>query len=311
MQKLNLGSSDLAELAAEVFSRSGTISFIAMGSSMLPTLRDGDLLTAVPEDPFSIRQGDLLLYRTGDDRAAVHRVSDASRISPHAELTLSSDSYPEDHYRISIEQVMGRIVSAVRNGEAVPIDSVASGESKTASAHLIARFKSIPRRTASRVLSFASGFRPYRKLYTAILRPFVKYETHPAEQYSGTPETQSNWDWLNAYLFGRRIGSAQLIRFEQDTAFGEYPWLFSMRVKTLFRGSGVGRGLTSLAISGAELSGEKTIGLLVEETNNRAINLYKSMGFRIVSFDDLSSGLRERVGKGKAVMLLAILDDSG
>ena len=303
MQKLNLGSFDLAELATEVFNRGGIISFIAMGSSMLPTLKDGDLLTAAPEDPLSIKQGDLLLYRTVDDRGAVHRVSDASRVSSHAELILSSDSSPEDLYRISIEQVMGKVISAARDGKAVRIDSVVSDEPQTIFASLIAGFKSAPRRAASRMFSAASGFRLYRKLYAAILRPFVKYETHPAEQYSGTPGTQSTWDWLNAYLFGRRIGSAQLIRFEQDTPFGEYPWLFSMRVKSLFRGGGVGRGLTSLAVSGAELSGDKLIGLLVEETNNRAVDLYKSMGFEIVSFSDLSSDLRERIGSGKAVML--------
>lgn len=303
MQKLNLGSSDLAELATEVFDRGGTISFIAMGSSMLPTLKDGDLLTAVPEDPFSIEQGDLLLYRTGDGRAAVHRVSDISRTSSHAELTLSSDSDPEDLYRITVEQVLGKVVSAVRNGKAVRIDTVISDTPQTVFASLIARFKSLPRRTAVRILSIATGFRMYRKLQSAILRPLVKYEVRPAEQYPGKPGTQSNWDWLNAYLFGRRIGSAQLIRFDPGTPFGEYPWLFSMRVKSLFRGGGVGRGLTSLAISSAELAGAQTIGLLVEKTNYRAVNLYNSMGFKIVSLNDLSSDLRERVGRGKAVML--------
>ena len=303
MQKLSLGSSDLAELAVEVFDRGGTISFIAMGSSMLPTLKDGDLLTAAPEDAFSIKQGDLLLYRTGDDRAAVHRVSDTSRISSHAELTLSSDSSPEDLYRITIEQVMGKVVSAVRNGEAVRIDKVTSAEPQTVFADLIARFRSFPRRTAVRIFSVASGFRLYRKLYAAILRPFVKYDVRPADQYPGRPETQSTWDWLNAYLFGIRIGSAQLIRFEQGTPFGEYPWLFSMRVRSLFRGGGVGRGLTSIAVSSAERSGAETIGLLVDETNKQAVNLYRSMGFKIVSFDDISSNLRERVGTGKAVML--------
>ncbi len=303
MQKLNLGSSALAELAAEVFDRGGTISFIAMGSSMLPTLKDGDLLTAVPEDAYSIKQGDLLLYRAEDGHAAVHRVSDTSRISSHAELTLSSDSDPDDLYRIPIEQVMGKVVSAARDGKAVRIDSVASDKPQTFFASLVTRFKSVPRNTAARIFSAASGFRLYRKLYAAILRPFVKYEIHPAEQHSGKPGTQSTWDWLNAYLFGRRIGSAQLIRFEQGTPFGEYPWLFSMRVKTLFRGGGIGRGLTSLAVSGAELRGEETIGLLVEETNNRAVDLYRSMGFKIEPFSDLSSELRERVGTGKAVML--------
>ncbi len=300
MQKLNLGSSDLAELATEVFNRGGIISFIAMGSSMLPTLKDGDLLTAASEDPLSIKQGDLLLYRTVDDRAAVHRVSDASRISSHAELNLSSDSSPEDLYRISVEQVMGRVVSAVRDGKAVRIDTVVSYEPQAASVRLIDGFKSATRRAAARVFSAASGFRFYRKLYASILRPFVKYETHPAEQSSGS---QSTWDWLNAYLFGRRIGSAQLIRFEQGTPFGDYPWLFSMRVRSLFRGGGVGRGLTSLAVSSTERSGAETIGLLVDETNNRAVHLYKSMGFEIVSLSDLSSDLREKVGTGKAVML--------
>ena len=302
MQKLNLGSSDLAELAAEVFDRGGVISFIAMGSSMLPTLKDGDLLTAVPEDPFSIQQGDLLLYRTGEGSAAVHRVSDASRVSSHGELTLSSDSDPEDHYRISIEQVMGKIVSASRDGKSIRIDTVTSEEPQTAFASFIARLKSTPRNTAVRIFSAASSFRLYRKLYSAILRPMVRYEIHPAEKHSGFPGMQSNWDWLNAYLFGRRIGSAQLIRFEQGTPFGEYPWLFSMRVRSLFRGGGVGRGLTSLAVSSAGLSGARMIGLLVDETNYRALNLYRSMGFRTVSFDDLSSDLSERVEKGKAVM---------
>ncbi|MEN8208846.1 MAG: GNAT family N-acetyltransferase [Candidatus Fermentibacteria bacterium] len=303
MQKLNLGSSDLAELAAEVFDRGGLISFAAMGSSMQPTLKDGDLLTAAPEDPASINSGDLIMYRTAEDRAAVHRVSDVSRISSHSEVILSSDSSPDVLYRISIEQVMGKIISASRDGRAIRIDSIASDEPQTASVRLYAGFRSAIRKAAARVFSTASGFRLYRKPYAAILRPLVKYEIHPAEQYSGNTGTQSRWDWLDAYLFGRKIGSAQLIRFEQGTAFGEFPWLFSMRVKTLFRGGGVGRGLTTLAVSGAEASGARVIGLLVDETNYRAVKLYESMGFEIIPFDNVNSDLRDRMGSGKAVML--------
>lgn len=303
MQKLSLGSSDLAELAAEVFDRGGGISFVALGSSMLPTLRDGDLLAAVPQDPFSIKKGVLLMYRTGEDRAAVHRVADAGRISSHGEILLSSDSSPQDRYRISIEQVMGRIVSATRDGKTVTIDSTVLDEPGTVYARTITRLGSVSRSAVIRIFSLVSSFRLYRKLFSTLLRPFVKYEIHPAAQDSRKPGASSTWDWLHAYLFGRTIGSAQLIRFNPGTPFGDYPWLFSMRVRSLFRGGGIGKGLTSLAVSIAELSGDKMIGLMVKETNRQAVNLYRSMGFELVPSTDLSSGLREKADQGKTVML--------
>lgn len=303
MQKLKLGSTDLAELAAEVFGRGGHFSFIARGSSMLPTLKDGDLLTAAYEDPFSIKKDDLLMYRTGDRRAAVHRVSDVSRASSHGEIFLSSDSSPQDRYGISTEQVMGRIVSATRNGKPVRIDTVTSGSPQTISAQLMTGFKSSLRSTVKRVFSFASGFRLYRKLLVTLLRPFVKYQILPSGQPSGRPGTSSTTELLQAKLFRRIIGSAQLIRFDPGTPFGENPWLFSMRVRSVFRGGGVGRGLTSLAICSTELSEDRTIGLIVEKTNNRAVNLYRSMGFEFVPFTDLGSGLRDKLGSGKAIML--------
>jgi GNAT superfamily N-acetyltransferase len=304
MQRLSLGAEDLTELAAEILECGGRLSFRATGSSMWPTLRDGDLLTAVPAESRSIRPGDVLLYRAPDGRAAVHRVAAIGSESSRSDLMLSCDARPWATYGISGEQVLGAVVSAVRDSQPLPLDYSSTRRLCVSMIYMLRLVRSAIGKVFLHCLSAVTFFKPARRCLRYILRPLVKYEMTPREQCGSEPGDQCTWDLFQASVRGRVIGSAQLVRFSRGTPFSRYQWLFSMRVNPLFRGGGIGRRLTEMIMEQASHSGEGSLCLIVATDNRRAIELYESIGFTSVELSGLGEDIGDRIGPGNTVMII-------
>jgi len=303
MQRLSLGAEDLADLAAEILERGGCLSFWATGSSMRPTLRDGDLLTAVPAELSSIRPGDVLLYRAPDGRGAVHRVAAIGSEGIRAGLVLSCDARPWTRYGISSEQVLGTVVSALRNSLPLPLDYSPTRRLRISMIYILRLARSATRKVLLHCLSAITSFLPLRRCLRYVLKPVVKYEVIPQECGAGSGD-QCTWDLFQASVRGRMIGSAQLVRFSHGTPFSSYQWLFSMRVNPLFRGGGIGRMLTERVMERASRSGEGSLCLVVANDNRRAIGLYESLGFTCMEPSGLGGDIGDRIGPGRMVMII-------
>mgnify|MGYP001145941468 CR=1 FL=1 len=305
MQELTLGTSDLTCLAAEMKGHLDSLTYKESGSSMLPTLIDGDILKVVPVETGSIAPGDILLYRTDDKRAAVHRVarisvSDDYQIS----LTISSDARPGARYVIPPDSVLGRIEEARRGSREIPLDYSCSRMFRNALNYCRLIVVSLIRRFAVRCNSVITSIRPFRRIFRFLIRPFVKYRMIPQENTPSDRESECTWELFQASIGRIVIGQAQLVRFKPGTAFSSYQWLFSMRVRSIFRGSGIGRRLTCNIIERASKNSNIDLCLIVSPDNTRAVNLYRSLGFTTEGSVKNMKTILEHIGRDHLLMIL-------
>ena len=59
MRELGLDDDTFLDLSAEILRQGGSFQFRAHGSSMVPFIRDGDLLTVAPAEPTGLEIGDI------------------------------------------------------------------------------------------------------------------------------------------------------------------------------------------------------------------------------------------------------------
>ena len=86
------------------------------GTSMEPLLRDGDRVILEAVDPVDIRPGDIITYRYLDrypTRRVVERRSDR--------FQLSCDNWPGQTFCTTADDVLGRVVARVRDGERLTV----------------------------------------------------------------------------------------------------------------------------------------------------------------------------------------------
>jgi ribosomal protein S18 acetylase RimI-like enzyme len=98
----------------------------------------------------------------------------------------------------------------------------------------------------------------------------------------------------------RLAGFVQLVRNPPERLPYAGNWLFSLSVKSICRGLGIGQALTEAVIDRSRTEGAPTLDLLVGEDNVRAINLYRKLGFEMYSNPQLEAQLEpERASSGR------------
>lgn len=104
-----------SSLCADLLQSGQPVSFRASGSSMVPTLRAGDLVTVVPVGVADIRPGDVLLYATARGLTA-HRVLRTLPGDSHRTFRTRGDAPGSTEEQVEASQVLGRVESLRRNG---------------------------------------------------------------------------------------------------------------------------------------------------------------------------------------------------
>jgi hypothetical protein len=113
LRELNLSSYELGELSSQVLGRGGGFTFRAQGSSMLPFILSGDLLTIEPAVSGELKVGQIALYLSSGNQVVVHRVVfvDVARKNVY----FLGDAQAGGAEAAGFEQVLGRVVR-VRRG---------------------------------------------------------------------------------------------------------------------------------------------------------------------------------------------------
>jgi hypothetical protein len=107
-----LAAEDTVEgLAAEVLDRFGEVRLRVTGSSMLPSVRPGDVLTIRRCVMSAVESGAIVLF-TRDGRLFAHRV--VARRNTH--LITSGDALEWQDPPVRPDQLLGRVVTLTRNG---------------------------------------------------------------------------------------------------------------------------------------------------------------------------------------------------
>jgi len=118
------GESARISLFIDLLSQLGEASFRVTGSSMLPSVRPGDILTVRQCDARDARVGDIALF-TRDRRLFAHRVVAHSGAS----LVTQGDAIPTPDPPVTTSEFLARVVSVNRAGREVPVcvDNSVSG----------------------------------------------------------------------------------------------------------------------------------------------------------------------------------------
>jgi ribosomal protein S18 acetylase RimI-like enzyme len=110
--------------------------------------------------------------------------------------------------------------------------------------------------------------------------------------------------WV-AEVLGRLAGFVELVRHPpENTPYTGY-WLFSLNIKPLWRGLGIGEALSRAVIERAAAESAPVLDLLVFEDNLPAIRMYRKLGFEISAIPELEPQLereRDSTGRRRVVM---------
>ena len=111
-------------------------------------------------------------------------------------------------------------------------------------------------------------------------------------------------NWVAEYQ-GKPVGFVQLVQRPVEYFPYDGFWLFSLIVKTAWRGAGIGERLSQTVIKHAQKEGALVLNLLVYKDNFRAIGLYQKLGFKIQTIPELETQLdREYVETGRRRVLM-------
>jgi len=115
MREIILDSDGLRGILAEIFSNGGSFPFKALGGSMYPALRNGDVLLVEAIPATNLALGDVVVFRRIDGGLVAHRVVAKAlresqwRLSVRGDTRRDAEDVLEDH-------IVGRVV-AVKRGD--------------------------------------------------------------------------------------------------------------------------------------------------------------------------------------------------
>ncbi len=87
-------------------------------------------------------------------------------------------------------------------------------------------------------------------------------------------------------ISGNHAGFVELVRNSTDSPWGGH-WLFSLWVRTRWRGLGLGEKLVRVVMGRSLAEGSDKLDLMVDEDNARAVCLYEKLGFLRVTLPDI------------------------
>jgi len=108
------------ELAADVLRNGGAIRLRVQGTSMLPTIWPGDMLTIKSADDASLVAGDIVLVgRAGE--FIVHRLIDKGPSVNESRVITRGDAMPQADPASSIGEILGKVTAVQRGESTLPV----------------------------------------------------------------------------------------------------------------------------------------------------------------------------------------------
>lgn len=101
------------DLAADVLRRFGELRLQVNGTSMLPSICPGDVLTVHRQNIDHVRCGDIVLFER-DDRLYAHRVLKKVEGRGGTLVIARGDALPEEDPPVYADELLGRVTSILR-----------------------------------------------------------------------------------------------------------------------------------------------------------------------------------------------------
>jgi signal peptidase I len=289
---------ELMPVIRAALDRGQRVRMTVTGSSMLPFLRDNDV---VELEPASVpRLGDMVLVQTAAPGAAERYVLHRVARMDGAAFFIRGDAQPHCEGPFTSDAVLGRVTTAWHNGRPRVLDR---GVWRLAGLMwmryvpfglrlfwLAARLRGVGSRvirTLQRLSVFRAWVKRSRPAYAiqeasqsdlmalyARLNPDGEYALPPSERNANPNLTN-----YVAKSESEVLGLVRLMRHPETDFPHIGHWLYSLTVKTRYRGMGVGAALTQRVIDQSRFEGVAELFLEVFEDNVPAIALYRNLGF--------------------------------
>ena len=113
----------LLNVSARLLDQGYSVRFSAPGTSMGPTIRDGEPITVAPAEPSEITLGDIVAYRNGHGLVAHRVVRIERRDQAGGGFVLRGDSATTCDAPVAPEQILGKVISVERRGRQLKVSS--------------------------------------------------------------------------------------------------------------------------------------------------------------------------------------------
>jgi signal peptidase I len=287
--ELRLSNSGQLELLRGLAERGKTLRTRVLGSSMSPFIQSGDILTISPPGGRPPRIGDVFAFTRSDSgRLVIHRII-ARR---GAGWILQGDNSRISDGIIRNDQLIGRVTTVERRGRPVRFGL----ERGRRIVPWLVRLKILPvfqaivrflRRRAVLFLRRLQNHGLYRSAARRLLKGAFIIEATGGDtaaiRNSAGPDipdpVPSGVTVFTARRPGRLLGTARLVRVpESDRPITGF-WLFSLTVRTRYRGMGVGETLVRQVLRRSASEGATRLSVSVLEDDIRAFRFCGKLGF--------------------------------
>jgi signal peptidase I len=121
-REVNLETPDFLEHARQLLSKSVPVQIRMSGSSMSPTIEDGDVVTVEPITAKPVAAGDIILYNSLRDTAVIHRVVRIERKGSSARAVVTrGDAASQNDIAVPVHRVLGKVELIDRAGEQITL----------------------------------------------------------------------------------------------------------------------------------------------------------------------------------------------
>ena len=113
LETLDVSHPEFANLSSEILESGKDLRFTAHGSSMVPFIYDGDVLTVQHIDPTVLTKGNVVFYKTQGNALMAHRVIKVHTLDGKEMFSTRGDGSPGSEEVIDADQVIGVVVSVL------------------------------------------------------------------------------------------------------------------------------------------------------------------------------------------------------
>lgn len=267
---------------------------------MQPTIYDGDVVTLIPLAIPTLQPGDIILYTSRRKHAVLHRIIQRNETQNGVSFILRGDASSKGGDEVEADRIVGIVASVERHGHIVP-HNIVSKPPNTIQRLQTVNLSQIRHNIKRGILLYHTRLtnRPiYRHLAKKCFATHVYCRLATQEDIDAICKLYG-YDSVDAIrsvsagisqsitivaLLGRQIIGAVDVYPNRD----KHWWISGLMVRTLYRGMGIGKRLTMVALQKATDSQADNIGLYAAHGNVPAINLYRQLGFTEVSTIDSS-----------------------
>ena len=116
MDVISVDRDEFKDLAIEILQDGNILRFQAMGDSMRPFIRHGDLLEVEPLGEGVIKPGDVVLCNLGNGLLVAHRIIKIRKHTGQESLMLQGDGRLKPDGWVPKKNALGRVVALERKG---------------------------------------------------------------------------------------------------------------------------------------------------------------------------------------------------